>query len=128
MVRNRVWAACVCFLVVISVQAQTANGVIQGTVRDDSGAIVVGATVKLTDQATNQSRQQKSDAEGIFVFRALPYGQYALEVEQSGFKKETITSIPLEVAQTQELQVSPGRSPLPAITAMCRPSGSSSSR
>ncbi len=93
------------FFAAISVHAQTATGVIQGTVRDDSGAIVVGAKVKLTDQATNQAREQVSNAEGLFEFRALPRGDYTLEAEQTGFKKQVITSIPLLVAQTQNLQV-----------------------
>jgi hypothetical protein len=89
----------------ILVLAQTATGVIQGTVRDDTGAVLVGASVKLTEQATNVSREQTTNQEGIFEFRALPRGDYLLETEHAGFKKQIINNIPLQVAQTQTLQV-----------------------
>src|SRR5262245_8551514 len=85
--------------------AQTATGTIQGTVKDETGAVVVGAKVRVTDQATNQSREQTSNQEGVFEFRALPHGDYTLEAEHAGFKKQVITGIPLQVAQTQTLQV-----------------------
>src|SRR2546425_130808 len=90
---------------VVSIQAQTANGVIQGTMKDDTGAVIVGAKVKLTDQSTNQSREQNSDELGIFEFRALPRGDYALQAEQPGFKKQVVSNIALQVAQTQNLEV-----------------------
>src|SRR6266852_1776344 len=91
--------------VVVSIQAQTANGVIQGTIKDDTGAVIVGAKVKLTDQATNQSREQNSNELGIFEFRAVPRGDYALQAEQPGFKKQVVSNIALQVAQTQSLEV-----------------------
>jgi len=90
---------------VVSVQAQTATGVIQGTIKDGTGAVIVGAKVKLTDQATNQSREQNSSEEGIFEFRALPRGDYALHAEQQGFKQQVVSNIALQVAQTQNLEV-----------------------
>ncbi|HYM09707.1 MAG TPA: carboxypeptidase regulatory-like domain-containing protein, partial [Bryobacterales bacterium] len=73
--------------------------------KDDTGAVIVAAKVKLTDQATNQSREQNTNAEGIFEFRALPRGEYTIEAEQTGFKKQVIANILLQVAQTQNLQV-----------------------
>jgi outer membrane receptor protein involved in Fe transport len=85
--------------------AQTATGTIQGTVRDNSGAVIVGAKISLTDQGTNQSRQQVSGSEGAFEFRALPRGVYKLEAEQSGFKKEVISDIALQVAQSHQVDV-----------------------
>ena len=81
--------------------AQTATGVIEGTVRDDSGAFIAGATIRLVNEATNQAREQVSNEEGIFEFRALPRGDYTLEAERAGFKKQVITNIGLQVAQTQ---------------------------
>ena len=81
------------FLAAACTQAQTATGVIQGTVNDNTGAVIVGAQVKLTDQGTNQTRDQKTNAEGIFEFRALPRGEYTIETEQPGFKKEVVADI-----------------------------------
>lgn len=105
MAKNLALVFFVLLLVHVSAQAQTATGVIQGTVQDDTGAVVAGAQVKLTDQATNQARRQNTNAEGIFEFRALPRGDYTLEAEQAGFKKQVVTNITLQVAQTENLRV-----------------------
>src|SRR6266852_6674889 len=105
MAKNLAVALAASLLAVVSAQAQTATGVIQGTVKDDTGAVIVGVRVKLTDQATNQTREQNTNAEGIFEFRALPRGDYTIEAEHAGFKRHVITNTPLQVAQTQNLQV-----------------------
>ena len=102
---KRLFVYLTMLFVAVMLRAQTANGVIEGVVRDDSGALVVGAQIKLTDEATNQSREQLSNAEGLFEFRALPRGDYSLEATQTGFKKQVISHIALQVAQTQTLQV-----------------------
>jgi Carboxypeptidase regulatory-like domain/TonB dependent receptor len=96
---------CVLLLVAIRAQAQTATGVIQGTISDSSGAMIVGARVTLTDQGTNQTREQATNSAGIFEFRALARGNYRLEAEQSGFKKEVVTDITLQVAETRNFQM-----------------------
>ena len=95
----------VCFLVVPAALAQTSTGAIHGVVKDASGAIVAGVKLTLTDQATNQTREQISSSEGNFEFRALPHGVYSLAAEQPGFKKEVITGILLQVAQTHRVDV-----------------------
>ena len=93
------------FWAVTLVWSQTATSTIQGTVVDESGAVIPGAALKLTEKATNQVREQVSNQEGNFEFRALPRGIYTLEAEKPGFKKELITGIELQVAQIQRLDV-----------------------
>jgi hypothetical protein len=105
MTRNTTLVLAAFVLAVVSAEAQTATGVIQGTVNDDTGAVMVGVRIKLTDQATNQTREQYTNAEGFFEFRALPRGDYSIEAEQAGFKRQVITNTPLQVAQTQNLQI-----------------------
>jgi hypothetical protein len=85
--------------------SQTATSVIHGLVKDPSGAVVAGAKLILTDQGTNQSREQTSATDGNFEFRALPYGSYILAAEHAGFKREVITGIVLQVAQVHRLDV-----------------------
>src|SRR5690348_7335484 len=84
---------------------QTATGVIRGIVQDPTGALLVNVHVVLIDEATNQSREQTTNQVGSFEFRALPFGKYALRVEHQGFMKEVIENIPLQVAETETLQV-----------------------
>src|ERR1700730_2793794 len=105
MAKNLAVALAASLLVAVSAHAQTSTGVIQGTVKDDTGAVIVGVRVKLTDQPTNQTREQNTNAEGIFEFRALPRGDYTVEAEHAGFKRQVITNTPLQVAQTQNLQI-----------------------
>jgi hypothetical protein len=63
------------YLVMVSlVFAQTATGVIRGTVQDATGAVLTDVHVTLRDEARNQSRTQTTNGEGLFEFRALPFG------------------------------------------------------
>jgi hypothetical protein len=56
------------------VLAQTATGVIRGTVQDPTGAVLIDVHVRLVDQARNQNWEQTTNEEGFFEFRALPFG------------------------------------------------------
>ena len=87
------------------IRAQTANGVVTGSITDTSGAVVSGAKVTLTDLQTNQTRQQTTNDAGTYEFRALPRGDYRMEAEIQGFKKENVTGIQLTVAQTLRLDI-----------------------
>ena len=82
------------------VLAQTATGVIRGTVRDPTGAILIDVHVMLVDKARNQSWEQTTSEDGFFEFRALPFGNYRVELKHSGFKKGVIEDVALQVAQT----------------------------
>ena len=55
--------------------------------------------------ARGQRWDQTTNSEGFFEFRALPFGDYGLQLERVGFKKEAITDIGLQVAQTVTLNV-----------------------
>src|SRR5574340_387191 len=55
----------------LSAQTQITTGVIQGTVSDPSGAVVVGATVGVNNPDTNFTRTLQTDVNGRFVFLAL---------------------------------------------------------
>ena len=62
------------------------NGLIRGTVTDDSGAVIPGATVTLfSDAIIGGTRSGVTNESGVFRFPALPPGDYAAEVSLSGF-------------------------------------------
>jgi hypothetical protein len=65
--------------------AQT-TGTVSGSVVDVSGALVPGATVLLTNEASRDTRGSVSNATGLFVFPALPPGNYSVKVEMKSFK------------------------------------------
>ena len=87
------------------VLAQTATGVIRGTVEDLTGAVVTDVHVKLVDDARHQSWEQRSNQNGLFEFRALPFGNYRIELDHPGFKKAVIEDVALQVAQTVSVNV-----------------------
>ncbi len=70
---------------VTTASAQTHRGTIRGTVYDPNRAVIVGATVKLTNSDTNETREVTSGAEGEYAISSLPPGTYWLEATSTGF-------------------------------------------
>lgn len=79
---------------------QTATGEVNGTVTDSSGAVVSGATIKLTNAATSILNQAQTNSSGYFVIVNVQPGPYTLSVEAPGFKTEKIASFQVSVNQT----------------------------
>src|SRR5450756_920042 len=76
----------VLFLVAYSSLAQTTTtGAINGTLLDQSGAVVPGATVVLTDNATGGRQDVKSSNSGAYRFDLVKPGNYTISVDQPGF-------------------------------------------
>src|SRR5436190_1984114 len=62
------------------------SGTIQGTIKDESGAILPGVNVTLTSPSLQVPQiLQVSDATGGYKFVDLPAGTYKLKAELSGF-------------------------------------------
>lgn len=78
----------------------TTTGAVGGVITDQSGAVIAGATIRLTDQKTNTSRTVKSSSSGSYRFDLLAPGLYGIHVEQSGFAQldSTITVNSSQVA------------------------------
>ena len=81
------------------------TGNIQGTVSDPSGAMIPGAQVTTTNQATGIKRQTVSSGGGVFSFPNLPVGTYNLSATAPGFKTYTQTGIVLEVGSNIGINV-----------------------
>lgn len=79
------------------------TGSISGVVTDPSGAVVEGAHVTVTNQATNSARTVSSNASGFYSVTNLVPGSYIVAVEKSGFKPVKFANTPLTVAQTLSL-------------------------
>src|SRR5579864_1343077 len=78
--------------------AQTA-GQITGQVTDTSDAIVVGATLTVTNSQTNVVRTTTTNSAGDYTFPAVPPGVYNVKTEMPGFKGEVRESVELQVEQ-----------------------------
>ena len=66
--------------------AQAVTGTISGTVVDAQKAVVPGATVTITNEATADSRAATSDAQGAFQVTNLQPGSYTARVELASFR------------------------------------------
>ena len=86
-------------------QSQATTGVIEGTVADESGASVPGATVALRNVATNFERTVVSDSDGRFRGLLLPLGPYRVTVSLLGFGTHVREGLDLQVGQTINLPV-----------------------
>jgi hypothetical protein len=72
-----------------SLRAQTGNSsVIQGTVKDPSGAAVPGATVEIAYVVSGFQRQVVTDVDGAFRFVNVPFNSYHLVVTAAGFASQ----------------------------------------
>ncbi len=85
---------CVFALVIpAQVQAQVLYGSIVGNVKDASDAAIVGATVKIVNKGTNESRQTVTNEAGVYNFATVQTGTYEVTVGMAGFKTFTESGV-----------------------------------
>jgi hypothetical protein len=80
-----------------------ATGSFSGTVSDNSGAVVTGAKVTVTAQATNASREATTDDSGHFLVPSIGVGDYTIKVDAPGFKAAEAKGVRLQVDEHREL-------------------------
>jgi len=68
----------------------TSSGTIVGVVEDQSGAVVPGATITLTESTTNASRTTVTGKTGQYVFTSVPPATYTITATKSGFELDKI--------------------------------------
>ena len=86
-------------------QSQITTGVIQGTVMDQSGAVMPNANVEAKNLDTNFSRSTSTNADGRFVLLSLPPGAYVVSVSAQGFATLDQKNITLTIGQTLSLNL-----------------------
>jgi outer membrane receptor protein involved in Fe transport len=86
-------------------RGQSATGSIEGTVVDQTGALMPGVTVTVVHTATGTTRSSVTDDNGVFRIPLLPVGVYDLAAELSGFTTRTLPELGLTVGQTVTLRL-----------------------
>ncbi len=89
----------------VSVSAQQFTGTLQGTAQDSNGAVVAGAEVAITNQATNVTINTTTGSNGHYIAPQLPPGVYRVTVKKSGFKAATVADIKIDVQQIRAVDV-----------------------
>ncbi len=85
--------------------AQAVTGTILGTVTDNSGAVMPGVTVTVTQTETGQSRTYVTDANGEYTAPSIPTGTYRVNAELQGFKSVALDGIRVSVDQRVRIDV-----------------------
>src|SRR6202050_2420671 len=85
--------------------SQTSTGRILGDVRDSSDALIVGASVEITDVQRGVTRSLETDSAGQYVAPDLEPGIYKVTVTKGGFKRFERTNVQLEVATDARIDV-----------------------
>lgn len=105
---SRIRALCIILFVLATPIALFAQGRLtaadlQGSIQDQSGAVLPGVTVTATNNATNQSRTAVTDKSGRYYIGALQPGVYTISVELAGFAPQTRKDLRLSIGQLADL-------------------------
>src|SRR4051812_862315 len=112
------WISClllVVFIVVglsptLSAQTTISTGSIQGTITDQSGAVLSGAKVAITNKGTGQTFSVTTTSSGTYASGALNPGEYRVRVEAKGFKtSETPVTVQVNVTSSANLKLAVGQ-------------------
>jgi hypothetical protein len=109
--KNSVRLIGVTFLLAISglsifSQSQSTTGLIQGTVVDQNGAIVSGASVNVKNVNTGVERTVSSNTDGFFTAPLLPLGTYRVTTTASGFTNSILENVEVTIGNTLALTIS----------------------
>jgi len=94
-------------LLAVAAEAQIKSGAITGTVTDEAGAVIPGATVTVFNRETNVPVTAVTDESGGFTVPYLAPGVYTVNVEKSGagFSKYSQTGVNVSTAQTVKIEI-----------------------
>jgi hypothetical protein len=92
-------------LISVTASAQVTTADLVGTVRDNTGAVVRGVKVTLTNVATGVGRSVITDDNGNYIFTSLQPGRYSLTAETAGFRKVQRDGVELQVNQRAQIDL-----------------------
>ncbi len=89
----------------LAVFAQSNQGGISGTVVDQNGAVVPGATVTITNLGTQKSITLTTSESGVFSVRTLEPVTYSVRVEMNGFKQSIMERVKVDTATVATVNI-----------------------
>jgi carboxypeptidase family protein len=84
--------------------AQRFTGDLSGTVTDESGAVIPGANVTLTNENSKDQRRTVTNEDGFFAFAAVPAGTYTVGVQLQGFRPAEVRGVQLRAGDSRSLR------------------------
>ena len=86
-------------------QVDYSTATLRGTVLDQAGAVITGATITATNTSTGISKVVKTGSDGAYRLSALPPGVYQITTIATGFSKEVAKGVELTVGQSATYDV-----------------------
>ncbi len=99
------------FLTLILVGSQlcrgqsSTQGALIGTITDQNGGVIAGASIVVRNVDTNITRQAASDDRGNYRIEFLLPGRYQITAERTGFKKTEVLDVNVDVSQLQRVDL-----------------------
>ncbi|HKR27540.1 MAG TPA: carboxypeptidase-like regulatory domain-containing protein, partial [Acidobacteriaceae bacterium] len=87
-------------LAALPIVAQQSTAGVNGTIVDNQGSVIPGATVTLTNTATGVTSRSTTNGSGYYAFVDLTPGEYTMTVTHAGFQKLALPAFHLVVNQT----------------------------
>jgi len=104
-IRAILWMSVVMCFCCASSRAQLPTATLNGTVTDPQGAVIAGARVAATSQATGLSRETTTGAEGFYTITNLIPGAYDIRADAKGFAPREFKDVRLEVGRIESLDM-----------------------
>jgi hypothetical protein len=101
-------AVRICFGIVLGLAplaAQETTGSVTGTVKDPTGAVIVGAAVTATNAQTGGEFRTATDEAGNYLFPLLRSGTYRIVVESKGFQRVQQTGVIVNTSERARIDV-----------------------
>ena len=123
---TQLWGLLVVILICLvslgtSAFAQGTDGNLTGQITDSSGAAIPGAAVTLTNVDTDLVLSAVSDAQGVYLFKLIPPGKYALKVNSGAFaeyiQKGIVIDANTSATQNVQLRVAGAKGETVSVTA-----------
>ncbi|MFM9904519.1 MAG: carboxypeptidase regulatory-like domain-containing protein [Pyrinomonadaceae bacterium] len=93
-----------CFTLAAFAQSDSGGATLEGTVADQNGAVVRGATVLIKNKETGLERFATSNSNGAFSSSVLPVGTYTVTAKSQGFADAAVTVV-LSVGETTPVDI-----------------------
>jgi hypothetical protein len=100
----------VLLLTSVSLRAQADTGSIQGTIKDQTGAVIPNAKVTLTNEGTKFALTATAGGDGSYIFTPVKIGTYSVSAEAAGFARAVQSHVTLDIQQqlVVDLTLKPG--------------------
>ena len=98
-------AACVLLTLCAALAFGQTTGSLLGTVTDQSGAVVAGATVVIKNNETGAEQTVQSSDNGTFTVPGLAAGTYTVEITAANFKKAFVTEVKINVGTPSSINI-----------------------